>query len=71
MKTRNNIKFLQRLKSLLSNQLAKSNASLIIEEIEEQEQTELLSKIKFQLQSPTFLREWCINEIEIEISKNN
>ena len=61
--------YLERLKSQLNNPMIKLEAEEIIKEINEQPNTELLNNIKFQLSSPTFLREWCINEIEIELRK--
>jgi hypothetical protein len=61
--------FLIRLLSELKNPIINKQTAII--EIEKQEQTELLKNIKFQLQSPTFLREWCIDEVQKEIEKLN
>ena len=69
MNAKHNLEFLIRLKSLLSNPMAKNEAIEIIQEIDEQEQTELLYNIKWQLKSPSFLREWCINEVSTAIRK--
>jgi len=59
--------FLKRLKTELNNPLINKKDTIV--EIKKQKKSDLLDSIVFQLESPTFLKEWCINEIEIEIKK--
>ena len=59
--------FLKRLKTELNNPLINKKDTIV--EIKKQKKSDLLDSIIFQLESPTFLKEWCINEIEIEIKK--
>ncbi len=70
------MKNLERLQAQLTNPLM--NKDEVIKEIEalivssdSNKEIELVKGIKFQLSSPTFLREYCIEEVKTFIRKNN
>jgi len=69
------MKNLERLSAQLTNpalnkvEVIKEIDSLISQTVTVSK-VELLNMVKFQLQSPIFLREYCISEIKTFISKN-